>query len=66
MLCVYVVCWYFCKLFKLIFAYRQTVWTLIRLLQAVRQKRLLKSQAGDKADTIVVTGSLKIKKIDNF
>ena len=30
------------------------------------QKRLLKSQAGDKADTIVVIGSLRIKKIDNF
>ena len=46
---------YCCKLFKLIFAYRQTVWTLIRLLLEdldphCLQKRLLKSQADDKAD----------------
>ena len=44
--------------FKLIFAYRQSVWTLIRLLLEEQsdlgpqclQKRLLKSQADDKAD----------------
>ena len=49
---------YSCKLFKPIFAYRQTVWTLIRLLLEEQsdlgphclQKWLLKSQAGDKAD----------------
>ena len=47
-----------CKLFKSIFAYRQTVWTLIRLLLEKQpdlgphclQKWLLKSQADDKAD----------------
>ena len=55
---VYIVCWIFSKLFKPIFAYRQTVWTLIRLLLEEQsdmsphclQKRLLKSQADDKAD----------------
>ena len=44
--------------FKPIFAYRQTVWTLIRLLLKEQsdlgphclQKLLLKSQADDKAD----------------
>ena len=46
---------YSCRLFKPIFAYRQTVWTLIRLLQSdlgphCLQKGLLKSQADDKAD----------------
>ena len=49
---------YSCKLFKPIFAYRQTMWTQIRLLLKDKsdlgphclQKRLLKSQAGDKAD----------------
>ena len=49
---------YFCKLFKPIFAYRQTVWIQIRLLLEERfdldpyclQKWLLKSQADDKAD----------------
>ena len=47
-----------CKLFKPISAYRQTVWTLIRLLLEEQadlgshclQKWLLKSQADDKAD----------------
>ena len=46
------------KLFKPISAYRQTVWTLIRLLLEEQsdlglhclQKWLLKSQADDKAD----------------
>ena len=49
---------YSCRLFKPIFAYRQTAWTLIRLLLKEQsdlgpqclQKWLLKSQAGDKAD----------------
>ena len=49
---------YSCKLFKPIFAYRQTVWTQIRLLLKelsdlgphCLQKWLLKSQADDKAD----------------
>ena len=49
---------YSCKLFKPIFAYRQTVWTLIRLLLEEQsdlgphclQNWLLKSQADDKAD----------------
>ena len=49
---------YSCKLFRSIFAYRQTVWTLIRLLLEEQsdpgphclQKWLLKSQADDKAD----------------
>ena len=49
---------YVCKVFKSIFAYRQTVWTLISLLleeqtdQGSRclQKWRLKSQADDKAD----------------
>ena len=49
---------YSCRLFKPIFAYRQTVWTLIRLLLKEQsdlgphclQKWLLKSQADDKAD----------------
>ena len=48
---------YSCKLFKPIFAYRQTVWTLIRLLKEQSdlgphclQKLLLKSQVDDKAD----------------
>ena len=48
------------KLFKPSFAYRQTVWTLIRLLLEEQsdlgphylQKWLLKSQADDKADDI--------------
>ena len=49
---------YSCKLFKPIFAYRQTVWTQIRLLLEEQSdlglhclhKWLLKSQADDKAD----------------
>ena len=49
---------YSSKLFKPIFAYRQTVWTLIRLLLQEQsdqgphslQKWLLKSQADDKAE----------------
>ena len=49
---------YSCKLFKPIFAYMETVWTLIRLLLEEQsdldphclQKWLLKSQADDKAD----------------
>ena len=49
---------YSCKFFKPIFAYRQTVWTQIRLLLKEQsdlgphclQKWLLKSQADDKAD----------------
>ena len=56
------------KLFKPIFAYRQTVWTLIRLLLEEQsdlgphclQKWLLKSQAEDKAYNIVVIGSLRV------
>ena len=55
---VYVVCWIFLQTFKPIFAYRQTVWTQIRLLLKEQsdlgpyclQKWLLKSQADDKAD----------------
>ena len=47
---------YSCKLFKPIYAYRQTVWTQIRLLLEEQsdlgphclQKRLLKSHAEDK------------------
>ena len=59
MLSIYVVCWIFLQLiFKPIFAYRQTVWTQIRLLLEEQsdlgphclQKWLLKSQADDKAD----------------
>ena len=49
---------YSCIFFKPIFAYRQTVWTQIRLLLEEQsdlgphclQKQLLKSQADDKAD----------------
>ena len=49
---------YSCELFKSSFAYRQTLWTQIRLLldeqsdlgQHYLQKWLLKSQADDKAD----------------
>ena len=49
---------YSCKLFKPISAYRQTVWTLIRLLLEEQSdlgpyclsKWVLKSQADDKAD----------------
>ena len=50
---------YSCKLFKPIFAYRQTVWTQIRPRAPLEQsdlglqclqKWLLKSQADDKAD----------------
>ena len=47
---------YSCELFKPIFAYRQTVWTLIRLLWEEQMtsahtvcKNDLKSQADDKA-----------------
>ena len=51
---VYVVCRIFLKTFQTyIFAYRQTVWTLIRLLleqHIVCKKWLLKLQADDKAD----------------
>ena len=55
---VYVVCWIFLQTFQTYFAYRQTVWTLIRLLLKEQsdlgprclQKWLLKSQADDKAD----------------
>ena len=53
---VYVVCWIFLQTFQTYFAYRQTVWTLIRLLLKpdlgphCLQKSLLKSQADDKAD----------------
>ena len=39
---------YTCRLFKPIFAYRQTVWTLIRLQMT-------------KQTTIVVTGALRVK-----
>ena len=49
---------YSCKLFKPIFVYKQTVWTLFSLLLEEQsdlgphclQKWLLKSQADDKAD----------------
>ena len=59
---------YSCKLFKHIFAHRQTVWTLIRLLLEKQsdmgphclQKWILKSQADDVADDIVI-GSLRVK-----
>ena len=58
MLSVYSSAEYSCKLFKPIFAYRQTVWTQIRLLLEEQsdlgphslEKWLLKSQANDKAD----------------
>ena len=71
MLPVYVICWIFLQTFQTyFFAYRQTVWTLIRLLLEEQsdlgphclQKWLLKSQADDKAwkqITIVVIGSLR-------
>ena len=57
MLSVYVVCWIFLQTFQTCFAYRQTVWTLIRLLLEEQsdlgphrlQKWLLKSQTDDKA-----------------
>ena len=59
---VYVVCWIFLQTFQTvaIFAYRQTVWTQIRLLLKEQsdlgphclQKWLLKSQADDKANNI--------------
>ena len=59
---------YSCKLFKPIFAYRQTVWTLIRLLLEEQsdlgpnrlQKWLFKSQADDRADNNCC-GSLRVK-----
>ena len=56
---VYVVCWMFLQTFQTyFFAYRQTMWTQIRLLLKEQsdlgphclQKWLLKSQAEDKAD----------------
>ena len=55
---VYVVCWIFLQTFQTYFAYRQTVWTQIRLLPEEQsdlgphclQKWLLKWQADDKAD----------------
>ena len=51
---VYVFCWIFLQIFNPIFAYKQTVWTLIRLLLYLGphclQKQLLKPQADDKAD----------------
>ena len=58
MLSVYVVCWMLLQLSKPTFAYRQTVWILIRLLLKEQsdlgphclQKSILKSQAEDKAD----------------
>ena len=54
----YVVCWTFLQTSQTYFAYRQTVWTLIRLLLEEQsdmgphclQKWILKSQADDKAD----------------
>ena len=54
----FVVCWIFLQTFQPIFAYRQTAWTLIRLLLEEQsdlgphclQKWLLKSQADGKAD----------------
>ena len=53
MLSVYVVWWYILANFKPIFAYRQTVWTLIRLLltwvHTICKNDFLKSQADDKA-----------------
>ena len=61
---------YSCKLSKPIFAYRQTVWTQIRLLLKEQsdlgphclQKWLLKSQADDKAEDNCCDGSLRIKR----
>ena len=60
MLSVYVVCWIFLQTFQTYFAYRQTVWTLIRLLEEGSDlgpqfakttfKITLKSQTDDKAD----------------
>ena len=55
---VYAVCWILLETFQTYFAYRQTVWILIRLLLEepsdlgphCLQKLLLKSQADDKAD----------------
>ena len=57
------------KLFKSTFAYRQTVWTQIRLLLEEQsnlgphylQKRLLKSQADDKADDNCCDWQFKVK-----
>ena len=54
---------------KPIFAYKQTVWTQIRLLLKEQsdlsphclQKWLLKPQADNKADELVVTGALRVK-----
>ena len=55
---IYVICWIFLQTFQTYFAYRQAVWTQIRLLLKEQsdlgpqclQKWLLKSQADDKAD----------------
>ena len=71
---IYVDYWIFLQNFSnlIIFAYRQTGWTLIRLLLEEQsdlgphclQKWLLKSQADDKVDeqtTVVVTDSLRVK-----
>ena len=60
---------YSCKLFKPNFAYRQTVWTLIRLLLEEQsdlgphclQKWLLDHKQMTKQMTIVVIGSLRVK-----
>ena len=56
---------YSCKLFKPIFAYRQTAWILIRLLLEKQSDLgphcLQKSQADDKADDNCCDGSLRVK-----
>ena len=60
---------YSCKLFKPIFAYRQIVWTLIRLLLEEQsdlgpyslQNDFWKHKQMTKQTTIVVTGSLRVK-----
>ena len=68
---VYVACWIFLLTSQsYFFAYRQTVWTQIRLLLKQSdlgphslQKWLLKSQPEDKADNNFAIGALRVKNI---
>ena len=67
---VYVVCWIFFQKFQIIFAIRQTVWTLIRLHVEEQSDLgphcLQNDKKMKKQTTVVVIGSLRVKLTCSF